>query len=156
MKMDTCWLYFIECNKKKQDLIFNRFQIDADFDVIYGKLNNPTNIFDAWEGFVQRFLAYVNLNGLKDDYSRQLLSHLQETSVAQGSTIENTMNKLIFKAYFLTIVCTFQIPEISFAVPFSMVSLSQFVHRHESCQRFFKRKPICVLHAKQKKNFWNQ
>nr|XP_029727572.1 uncharacterized protein LOC115265764 [Aedes albopictus] len=58
--------------------------IDADFETIY-RYVTTSNIFDDWEAFVSRFMEYIELNGLKDDYSRQLLTHLEAESVARDT-----------------------------------------------------------------------
>ncbi|XP_021710615.1 uncharacterized protein LOC110679620 [Aedes aegypti] len=58
--------------------------IDADFEQIY-RYVATSNFFDDWECFVPRYLEYIELNGLKDDYSRQLLTHLESQSVAKDT-----------------------------------------------------------------------
>ncbi|XP_021707649.1 uncharacterized protein LOC110678719 [Aedes aegypti] len=59
--------------------------IDADFCSIYGELGDLSNIFNVWEGFVERFLQYVEQKGLNDDYSRELYSRLHETNIPKDS-----------------------------------------------------------------------
>ncbi|XP_062554719.1 uncharacterized protein LOC134219850 [Armigeres subalbatus] len=58
--------------------------IDADFEAIY-RNSTGSSIFEEWDGFIPRFLEYVQLNGLKDDYSRQLLIQLEEEVVPKDT-----------------------------------------------------------------------
>ncbi|XP_065083382.1 uncharacterized protein LOC135705535 [Ochlerotatus camptorhynchus] len=54
--------------------------IDSDFAELFG---NPDKLFNNWDFFSQKFLDYVRNNEIKDDFSRQLLTALDESAIVQ-------------------------------------------------------------------------
>lgn len=61
--------------------ICSSFQIDSDFVELFG---NPDKLFNNWEFFSQHFLDYVRTNDIKDDFSRRLLTTLDDSAIGQG------------------------------------------------------------------------
>ncbi|KXJ78779.1 hypothetical protein RP20_CCG002988 [Aedes albopictus] len=60
------------------------FQVDADFKYLFEKSNEQGKLFDEWEWFCEVFLEYLLSADVKDIYSRQLISSLEEGDCSQA------------------------------------------------------------------------
>lgn len=63
------------------------FQVDADFKYLFEKSNEQGKLFDKWEWFCEVFLEYLLSADVKDIYSRQLISSLEEGDCSQGNVV---------------------------------------------------------------------
>ncbi|XP_021707114.1 uncharacterized protein LOC110678464 [Aedes aegypti] len=68
--------------------------VDVDFDFLFQKANEKGKLFDEWEWFCTHFLKYLSSADVRDDYSRQLI-----TSIEDGDCTQDTRDFVVCAAF---------------------------------------------------------